>query len=63
MFIPTTFLITSGVITPCLVIDNFFFDRSIIVDSSPKCDFPESIINSIFLPKESKTCLALVEEI
>ena len=46
-----------------IVIDNFFLDMSRIVDSRPKCDFPESIISSIFLPKESETCLAVVEEI
>ncbi len=34
-----------------------------IVGRSHECDFPESIISSIFLPKESETCLAVVEEI
>ena len=63
ILIPIIFFITSGVIIPWRVIDKFFFDKSNIVDSRPKFDFPESIISSIFFPNESDTCRALVDEI
>jgi len=53
-FNPILFVISSGVITPSLLIIAFFGEqRSNIVDSRPYSDFPESIINSIFSPKES----------